>query len=58
MVDSWLSGNPYEVFMGRWSSLIAHKFLGWLAIPPSHSWVDVSVGLCLLILVGNPFQGA
>lgn len=42
--DTWQSGNPYELFMGRWSSRIAKKFLGWLAIPPNQSWVDVGCG--------------
>ena len=44
MNDSWLSGNPYERFMGRWSNLIDQKFLDWLAIPPTRSWLDVGCG--------------
>jgi ubiquinone/menaquinone biosynthesis C-methylase UbiE len=44
MNDSWQSGNAYERFMGRWSSLIAQKFLDWLAIPPARSWLDVGCG--------------
>ncbi|MEN8173013.1 MAG: class I SAM-dependent methyltransferase [Chloroflexota bacterium] len=42
--DSWLSGNPYERFMGRWSRLIADKFLNWLAVPPASYWLDVGCG--------------
>jgi len=42
--DSWSSGNQYEKFMGRWSNLIARKFLAWLAIPPDSSWLDVGCG--------------
>jgi ubiquinone/menaquinone biosynthesis C-methylase UbiE len=44
MNDSWQSGNAYERFMGRWSTLIAQKFLDWLAIPPARSWLDVGCG--------------
>ena len=44
MNDSWQSGNAYERFMGRWSTLIAQKFLDWLAIPPASSWLDVGCG--------------
>ena len=42
--DSWSSGNPYERFMGRWSTLIVRKFLDWLAISPGSSWLDVGCG--------------
>jgi len=44
MTDSWQSAIAYEKFMGRWSTLIAQKFLDWLAIPPAHSWLDVGCG--------------
>ncbi len=44
MNDSWLSGIAYERFMGRWSTLIAQKFLNWLAISPARSWLDVGCG--------------
>ena len=44
MNDSWQSGIAYERFMGRWSALIAQKFLNWLAIPPACSWLDVGCG--------------
>ncbi len=44
MRDSWESGIAYERFMGRWSTLIAQKFLNWLAIPPARSWLDVGCG--------------
>ena len=44
MHDSWKSGDPYEYFMGRWSSLAAQGFLDWLS--PSHGlkWLDVGCG--------------
>jgi ubiquinone/menaquinone biosynthesis C-methylase UbiE len=44
MNDSWNSGVAYERFMGRWSTLIARKFLNWLAIPPARRWLDVGCG--------------
>jgi SAM-dependent methyltransferase len=44
MNDSWLSGIAYERFMGRWSNLIAQKFLSWFAIPPACTWLDVGCG--------------
>ena len=44
MDDPWLSGFAYEKFMGRWSTLVAQRFLSWLAIPPARSWLDVGCG--------------
>ena len=44
MNDSWLSGIAYERFMGRWSILIAKRFLNWLAVPPARTWLDVGCG--------------
>lgn len=44
MTDSWDSGNPYEVFMGRWSSLIAKEFLAWMDVPSQSTWLDVGCG--------------
>jgi len=42
--DSWSSGEQYEKFMGRWSNLVAEKFLDWLAVPPNNCWLDVGCG--------------
>jgi len=42
--DSWSSGEQYDKFMGRWSNLVAEKFLDWLAVPPRSSWLDVGCG--------------
>lgn len=44
MNDPWSSGDAYQKFMGRWSSLVAEKFLNWLAIPTEKSWLDVGCG--------------
>ena len=57
MNDSWLSGNLYERFMGRWSVLIAQEFLAWLAVPPARSWLDVGCGTgSLTQLILNRYQ--
>lgn len=42
--DTWNSGDPYEYFMGRWSSLMAPVFLHWLRCPPNQSWLDLGCG--------------
>ena len=42
--DSWSSGTPYDKFMGRWSVLIAEKFLDWLSVSPGSSWLDLGCG--------------
>ena len=44
MDDPWLSGIAYEKFMGRWSTLVAQRFLSWLAIHPARTWLDVGCG--------------
>jgi SAM-dependent methyltransferase len=44
MNDSWSNAIAYERFMGRWSALVARKFLEWLAVPPARSWLDVGCG--------------
>ncbi len=42
--DKWDSGDPYEYFMGRWSSLMAPKFLNWLKYSPNMNWLDIGCG--------------
>jgi len=42
--DKWNNGDPYEYFMGRWSSLMAPKFLKWLNMPKNKRWLDVGCG--------------
>ena len=44
MKDAWKSGNPYEFFMGRWSTLVAHSFVDWLSPSPGCRWLDVGCG--------------
>ena len=42
--DSWNAGDPYELYVGRWSHLVAHDFLDWLDLPSSLRWLDVGCG--------------
>src|SRR5512137_2205345 len=44
MNDSWGSGVAYERFMGRWSNIVARKFLSWLDFAPARTWLDVGCG--------------
>jgi ubiquinone/menaquinone biosynthesis C-methylase UbiE len=44
MKDSWKYGDPYEYFMGRWSSLVAQGFLDWLSPGHGLKWLDVGCG--------------
>jgi ubiquinone/menaquinone biosynthesis C-methylase UbiE len=37
-------GNAYERLMGRWSQLVAPKFLDWLDAPKGLDWIDVGCG--------------
>lgn len=42
--DGWMSGEPYQRFMGRWSSLAAAEFLAWIDAPGGLDWLDVGCG--------------
>ena len=46
--DTWDSGDAYEPYVGRWSRLVARKFLRWLAGPPRGRWLDVGCGTGVL----------
>jgi SAM-dependent methyltransferase len=43
-MDKWTSGKDYDAWMGRWSRLLAEKFLKWLNIPAGERWLDVCCG--------------
>jgi SAM-dependent methyltransferase len=43
-IDRWTSGADYDRWMGRWSRLVAHEFLQWLAVPAGLRWLDVCCG--------------
>lgn len=42
--EKWNAGDPYEYFMGRWSSLMAPEFLKWLNVSSNKNWLDVGCG--------------
>jgi methyltransferase family protein len=42
--DLWAIGASYEPYVGRWSRLVAHEFLLWLAVPPHAYWLDIGCG--------------
>ena len=42
--DAWSAGQNYEQYMGRWSRLVATKFLSWLAPPQGAHWLEVGCG--------------
>jgi SAM-dependent methyltransferase len=44
MDKQWASGDAYERYMGRWSRLVAERFLAWLNVPPGRAWLDVGCG--------------
>jgi len=42
--DAWQAGDPYEFYMGRWSRLVAEKFIDWLSPGLGLQWLDVGCG--------------
>jgi SAM-dependent methyltransferase len=42
--DTWTSGERYEPYVGRWSRLVAERFVAWLDPPPELRWLDVGCG--------------
>jgi len=42
--DKWTVGETYEDFMGRWSRLLAPRFVSWLSVRPTANWLDVGCG--------------
>lgn len=44
----WSSGDAYERYMGRWSRQVAPRFLSFMSIRPSASWIDVGCGTGVL----------
>ncbi len=42
--DVWDGGAAYELYVGRWSRLVAREFLIWLAVAPGSRWLDVGSG--------------
>ena len=46
--DSWRIGAAYDPYVGRWSRLVALKFLDRLAVPSGSRWLDVGCGTAAL----------
>ncbi|HSV38347.1 MAG TPA: class I SAM-dependent methyltransferase [Nocardioidaceae bacterium] len=44
MQDVWAAGEAYEPYIGRWSRLVADKFLAWLSVPAGSRCLDVGCG--------------
>jgi SAM-dependent methyltransferase len=42
--DTWAQGDPYEVYVGRWSRAVARELLGSLRVPAGRTWLDVGCG--------------
>jgi len=42
--DSWTAAEAYGPYMGRWSALVAGKFIEWLALRRGACWLDVGCG--------------
>ena len=40
----WESGGGYEPYVGRWSRLIAGRFIEWLDPAPASHWLDIGCG--------------
>ncbi len=46
--DAWQAGDSYDSYMGRWSRLIAPRFLEWLDPPRGRDWLEVGCGTGVL----------
>jgi SAM-dependent methyltransferase len=42
--DQWAAGENYDAFMGRWSRMLAPRFVSWLCIPRATRWLEVGCG--------------
>ena len=42
--DAWQAGEGYDRYMGRWSRLIAPRFLHWLDAPSGLEWLEIGCG--------------
>jgi SAM-dependent methyltransferase len=43
-MDVWAVGDAYERYMGRWSRLVAARFVAWIDAPRDLRWIDVGCG--------------
>lgn len=42
--ETWETGKLYEPYVGRWSRLVAARFLAWLGAASNLEWLDVGCG--------------
>lgn len=42
--DNWIAGDAYELFMGRWSRMVAEEFIQWLSPSASWHWLEMGCG--------------
>ena len=42
--DTWVSGEAYERYIGRWSRHVAREFIKWLSVSAGSQWLDVGCG--------------
>jgi trans-aconitate methyltransferase len=47
--ELWGISTAYELYVGRWSRLVAKAFLSWLALADGKTWVDVGCGTGVLV---------
>jgi SAM-dependent methyltransferase len=40
----WGSGASYDLYIGRWSTLVAKQFVPWLNISSNSQWLDIGCG--------------
>lgn len=45
----WTDSAAYEAYVGRWSRIVAHAFVPWLAIKADQRWLDVGCGSGALV---------
>ena len=44
----WGRGNAYEPYVGRWSRLVAPRFIDWMTPTPDGRWLDIGCGTGVL----------
>jgi SAM-dependent methyltransferase len=42
--EHWGKADSYEPYVGRWSRLVAPRFIDWLAPTPDGRWLDIGCG--------------
>jgi SAM-dependent methyltransferase len=44
VTDVWSAGEGYEPYIGRWSRVVARRFVPWVGAPAGSTWLDVGSG--------------